>query len=563
LARLQYDSIQTTFTLIHMSTISDQARATLRRLLELKLQPTPDNYRRIFESLQNGDAAQPSEPSLQTSDWGRALLRLIEQWERLQSGLSQLQKRQQLDRLAALPTAQAQWRELGQLLDRWTALPARSGSQGVSTSNESRDIESRCDGSAWRELWLHTLKFGVRPFCSQDTAHRLLCELMAAADGKEQAADLSTQAREVWLAIDREQTTESAVRNGLTELVRLLLDHLGDLVPQAWVGVQAAAIRDQLQAPLAPESIEQAQNAVRDLLVRHGVLRKSEDDAHHTAKALIDLLVRKLGDYAAEGGEYNQRMEARLEQLQSSREWDEIRKLVQDVLEDSRNMQQRSGELGVHLAEAQRQAQAAQERIRSLEGELEQVSQQLQEDPLTGALNRRGLDAEFVRMQSRVVHQGQPLTLALLDLDHFKSVNDTHGHDTGDAVLKALVVLAKRLIRPSDRVARMGGEEFMLILPDTPVQQSLVVVQRLLVAFSDQTLVQDSAGRRIPLSFSAGVAELCPGEDFAAIYQRVDAALLQAKQAGRKRVEFAVPCDGAKAGGSLPKSALRYFMLRG
>jgi len=217
----------------------------------------------------------------------------------------------------------------------------------------------------------------------------------------------------------------------------------------------------------------------------------------------------------------------------------------------------------VHLAEAQRQAQAAQERIRSLEGELEQVSQQLQEDPLTGALNRRGLDAEFTRMQSRVVRQGQPLTLALLDLDHFKAVNDTHGHDTGDAVLKALVAQAKRLIRPSDRVARMGGEEFMLLLPDTPVQQSLVVVQRLLVAFSDQTLVQDSAGRRIPLSFSAGVAELCPDEDFPAIYQRVDAALLQAKQAGRKRVEFAVPCDGAKAGGSLPKSALRFFALRG
>ncbi|HML82672.1 MAG: GGDEF domain-containing protein [Betaproteobacteria bacterium] len=546
-----------------MPTISDQARATLKRLLELKLQPTPDNYRRVFEGLQNGAALPSAEPSPESPDWGRALPRLLEQWERSQSGLTQLQKRQQLDRLVALPTPQAQWRELEQLLERWSALPARSGSQSASTPIETRDDALSRAGSEWRELWLQTLKFGVRPFCAHDTAQRLLRELMAAAENAEQAADLGTQAREVWLAIDREQTTEDAVRNGLIELARLLLDHLGDLVPQAWVGVQATAIREQLQAPLVPERIESAQNAVRDLLVRHSVLRKSEDDAHHTAKALIDLLVRKLGDYAAEGGEYNQRMEARLEQLQSSREWDEIRDLVQDVLDDSRNMQQRSGELGVHLAEAQRQAQAAQERIRSLEGELEQVSQQLQEDPLTGALNRRGLDAEFTRMQSRVVRQGQPLTLALLDLDHFKAVNDTHGHDTGDAVLKALVAQAKRLIRPSDRVARMGGEEFMLLLPDTPVQQSLVVVQRLLVAFSDQTLVQDSAGRRIPLSFSAGVAELCPDEDFPAIYQRVDAALLQAKQAGRKRVEFAVPCDGAKAGGSLPKSALRFFALRG
>ena len=546
-----------------MPTIADQARATLKRLVELKLQPTPDNYRQVFDSLHAGEQAAAPAPQPEPADWGAALRRLIEQWERSQSGLSQLQKRQQIDRLTALPTAQALWVELGQMLDRWSALPARSGSAMAYTPIETRDAEANRDGSAWRELWLHTLKNGVQPFCAHDTAQRLLHALIASADSTAQPAELNPQAREVWLAIDREQTTEDAVRNGLTELVRLLLEHLGDLVPQPWVGVQAAAIREQLHAPLAPERIAQAQNAVRDLLVRHSVLRKSEEDAHSTAKALIDLLVRKLGDYAAEGGEYNQRLEGRLTQLQASREWDEIRLLVHDVLDDSRSMQKRSGELGVHLAEAQRQAQAAQERIRSLEGELEQASQQLQEDPLTGALNRRGLDAEFTRMQSRVLRQGQPLTLALLDLDHFKAVNDTYGHDTGDAVLKALVNLATRLVRPSDRVARMGGEEFMLILPDTPVQQSLVVVQRLLMAFSGQTLVQDSAGRRIALSFSAGVAELCPDEDFAAVYQRVDAALLQAKQAGRKRVEFAAPCGGAKAGGSLPKSALRYFSLRG
>ncbi|WP_449369805.1 diguanylate cyclase domain-containing protein [Thiomonas sp.] len=543
-----------------MSTIADQARATLKRLLELNLPPTPDNYRRVFDSLHRGEASPPPQPP--TPDWGRVLPRLLEQWERSQSGLSQLHKRQQIEHLAALPTPQAQWRELEQLLDRWSALPARSGSRSGSAPIEIRDTETPIDGNAWRELWLQTLKFGVQPFCAQGPAQRLLHGLMAAAQTDAQATDLSQRAREVWLAIDREQTTEDAVRDGLADLVRLLLEHLGDLAPQAWVGVQAAAIREELQPPLAPERIEQAQNAVRDLLVRHSVLRKSEEDAHHTAKALIDLLVRKLGDYAAEGGEYNARMEDRLEKLQHSQEWNEIRMLVQEVLDDSRHMQQRSGELGVHLAEAQRQAQAAQERIRSLEGELEQVSQQLQEDPLTGALNRRGLDAEFSRMQARLTRQGQPLTVALLDLDHFKAVNDTHGHDTGDAVLRALVALAKRLIRPSDRVARMGGEEFMLLLPDTPVQQSLVVVQRLLRAFSEQTLVQDDAGRRIPLGFSAGLAELCPGEDFAAVYQRVDAALLQAKRAGRKRVEFAVPCEGAKGGGSLPKSALRYLTLR-
>jgi FOG: GGDEF domain len=77
-------------------------------------------------------------------------------------------------------------------------------------------------------------------------------------------------------------------------------------------------------------------------------------------------------------------------------------------------------------------------------------------------------------------------------------VNDTHGHDTGDAVLKALVALAKRLIRPNDRVARMGGEEFMLILPDTPVQQSLVVVQRLLLRSAIRPWCKTARGGAFP-----------------------------------------------------------------
>ncbi len=543
-----------------MSNTAERARATLKRLVELKLQPTPDNYRRVFDSL-NGDApAHDAAPEQSAAAWAAALRRLTEQWDRSQSGLSQLEKSQQLDRLAALPDLQALWSALTQALDRWSAMPTRPGSQSTVGATSIQDQDATAD-AAWREFWLQTLKRGVQPYCG-DGAQQLLRQLLDAAAAKAQPAALAAQARDLWLAVDRAQATADAVRTGLTELVRLLLGHLGDLAPQPWVGVQAAAIREQLQVPLAPESIAQAQNAVRDLLVRHSVLRKSEDDAHDTAKALIDLLVRKLGDYAEEGGAYNARLESRLQQLQASREWDEIRQLVQDVLDDSRTMQQRSGELGVHLAEAQRQAQAAQERIRSLEGELEQASQQLQEDPLTGALNRRGLDAEFVRVQTRAQRHAMPLTVALLDLDHFKAVNDTHGHDTGDAVLKALVTLARRLVRPTDRVARMGGEEFMLLLPDTPVQQSQVVVQRLLQAFSDQSLVLDANGRRIALSFSAGLAQWCPGEDFAAVYQRVDAALLQAKQAGRKRVEFAPPCDSAKGGGSLAKTALRAIIGR-
>ena len=105
-----------------MPTIADQARGTLKRLLELKLPPTPDNYRRVFESLGaagDHDNAAPAPEASPAPDWGGALRRLIEEWDRSQNGLSQLQKRQQIDRLASLSAARTLWPELQRLLDRW------------------------------------------------------------------------------------------------------------------------------------------------------------------------------------------------------------------------------------------------------------------------------------------------------------------------------------------------------------------------------------------------------------------------------------------------------------
>ena len=549
-----------------MTTIADRARNTLKRLLELNLPPTPENYHRVFDSLGGTRAAEGPVADSQAStpaDWGGAIRRLIGEWDRSQSGLSQLEKRRQIDRLGAIASAQSLWPELDRLLERWAALPARNG-HAVAGGGGTGDPAAGEASALWRELWLHTLKHGVRPFCQDEACRRLLRELMDAAErGGQTPQDLQAAARDLWLVLDRAGADGAAIENALIDLLRLVLGNLGELVPQPWVAAQATAIRERLNPPLDLERIEQSQRDIRDLLLRHSVMRKGQDEAHTTAKTLIDLLVRHLAEYTAAGTAYNERLDNRLEQLQASDEWDEIRQLVTEVLEDSRAMQRRSGELGAHLADAQRQAHSAQERIRVLEGELEQASQQLLEDPLTGALNRRGLDVEFGRAVLDAQHGGRPLTLVLLDLDHFKEVNDLHGHDAGDAALRALVQLAKRLIRPSDHVARMGGEEFMLLLPGAGEQQSEPVVRRLLSAFSEQALVHDASGRGIALSFSAGIGQFCQGEDFAAVYQRVDMALLRAKQAGRKRIEFAAPCADPVKGGGAPAAARRRFVIGG
>ncbi len=544
---------------------AELARATIKRLAELRLPPTPENYRQIYVELGGeavpppastarpvcepkaapaaNDAAAKTAPRLALAD---LLQQLLAEWERTQAGLTQMQKRIQIEQLARLRADEQAWGALQQMVSRWAALPNRRAEDSL--VDDEPVVAADSGAQPWRSLWLATLEQGVLPLCQQPEQSERLRGLIAQAQGAElPPAALPGALRDVWIAMERQAGENAALLDALVALVRLILEHLAELVPQPWVGAQASAIGEQLQPPLKLQQVQAAQSGVRDLLMRHGVVRRSEAEAHATAKALIDLLVRKISDFSTEGDAYNARMHDRLQQLEASREWADIHRIVSEVLEDSRAMLASSDQLSAHLRQAQQQAEIAQRRIDSLEGELQQLSQQLLEDPLTGALNRRGLDAAFTREAARAQRHGRPLAAALLDLDHFKRVNDDYGHDAGDRVLRALVQLARRLVRPSDVVARLGGEEFMLLLPDTPGPQSGVVVQRLLDAFRSQTLVRDAQGRRVELTFSAGVGELCPKESFSQFYQRVDAALLRAKAAGRQRIEPAMPCGGGEA----------------
>ncbi|WP_051848979.1 GGDEF domain-containing protein [Thiomonas sp. FB-Cd] len=539
---------------------TELARTTLRRLAEARLPPTPQNYSRIYAELEKGSPAGPpeSESGKTSADdaprkpaqaeevpWGTLLLSLVAEWERSQSGLTQLQKRQAIHALApgsqALPDTGALRRRLAELVDHWAALPSRNA---PAPSESTPGLES-ADG-LWHGLWLQSLRYAVLPYC-RDEALKLRAEaLIGLAEKWEgdsvEASRLGVESREIWMQWERLHAEDEAVRDGLVGLFALMLDNLGELVAQDhWVGAQMAAIQDTLRPPLDMHRIEQAQGSLKQVLFRQGVLHKSADEARATAKELIGLVVRNLVVFAEHSASYNQMLEGDLRRLEGSGDWEEIRVIVQGILEQGWQMQQRSGELGSHLAEVQRQAAQAHERIQSLESELEQASLKLQEDPLTGALNRRGLDIAFVRDAARAERQNQPLSVALIDLDHFKQVNDTYGHDLGDAVLCALVQLAQGLIRPTDSIARMGGEEFMLLLPDADTERAWLVVERLLHALTTKRVLHHGTGNRISVAFSGGIAQWCAGEGFSSLYQRADAALLRAKQAGRHRLERAQP----------------------
>lgn len=159
---------------------------------------------------------------------------------------------------------------------------------------------------------------------------------------------------------------------------------------------------------------------------------------------------------------------------------------------------------------------------------LHEIERLAASDPLTGLPNRRMFDATLDRELARCRRNGQPLALAVADVDHFKAVNDQHGHQAGDEVLRELAGALRRAIRQEDIVARYGGEEFVVLLPDADVGAALLVAERLRAAAGEV--------RRLPTTISIGVAVLDPGSGGAGLVARADTALYRAKAAGRDRV---------------------------
>lgn len=172
---------------------------------------------------------------------------------------------------------------------------------------------------------------------------------------------------------------------------------------------------------------------------------------------------------------------------------------------------------------------------RSLHDRFSREEEASRTDPLTGLLNRRGLleagDGAVVRGR----RSGRPLAIVLADLDHFKRVNDALGHAAGDVVLKAVAAAIRASLRGQDVAARWGGEEFILLLPDTDrpgAQQVAETVRRVVAA-----LPIAHQGGRVDVTLSAGTAEHCSGANLEETIARADAALFHAKQEGRNRVE--------------------------
>jgi diguanylate cyclase (GGDEF)-like protein len=174
-------------------------------------------------------------------------------------------------------------------------------------------------------------------------------------------------------------------------------------------------------------------------------------------------------------------------------------------------------------------------------GVLRQAERNAQTDALTGLGNRHWMRTMFEREVTRALHSNKSLCLMMIDVDNFKAFNDQYGHTAGDSVLVAVAEALREYLRPTDLVARFGGDEFSVLLPDLHVKQARQTAER---------IRQQIAGLSPPslataVTVSIGLAERTPSDDVATLVQRADAAMYDAKEAGRNRVAVAADSNPA------------------
>jgi two-component system, cell cycle response regulator len=179
-----------------------------------------------------------------------------------------------------------------------------------------------------------------------------------------------------------------------------------------------------------------------------------------------------------------------------------------------------------------------QDQLQERNAELDRLSRT---DALTGLYNRRHLDRELSRWHSDSVRHHDPLCLLMLDLDHFKQVNDTYGHPAGDLVIRAFADALRTELRAGDIGGRWGGEEFLVILPRTDLEGALAVAERIRSRTAAQPIC--AAGQPISVTVSGGCA-LGPGESAEAVVQLADTCLYQAKLSGRNQIATAIAPGG-------------------
>ncbi|MBI5007545.1 MAG: diguanylate cyclase [Nitrosomonadales bacterium] len=538
---------------------SDIARETLIALASRKLAPTPENYARMYREIGGEPAAEDIGATTSKGKlvpaWSELIRDLLRQLETPHKGITVTRKKEGvetvLSRFANDP--EVLFGKLQGLMRSWSsaptapnpdellpavAAPAQTHAAGTKVAAAGTALPSADNQEMLqqlRELLAQTLEntLASQPELASDIQGLLV--QVRATDNSDRLNDLAKQLRQFWLKLELRGGDKAKIQEGLVRLLRLLVENVSEMVEDdKWLHGQIAALQEIVAKPLDRRAIADAERSLRDAVIKQGTLKQSLTDAKATLKSLMTTFIDRLGELTESTGEYHNKIENYSQKIGKADNLAELGHILKDVMHDTRIIQASAMRSHEELLNHKKQADEAEARIRELEHELEEVSELVREDQLTGALNRRGLDEAIDKELKRSDRSKTPVSIALLDIDNFKRLNDTLGHQAGDLALKHLTRVIKETLRPADTVGRYGGEEFLIVLPDTDLQAGIEAIQRLQRDLTKKFFLHNN--ERVLVTFSAGVALRGSEEDAEDLIGRADKAMYKAKQTGKNRV---------------------------
>ncbi|HEU4458209.1 MAG TPA: diguanylate cyclase [Methylibium sp.] len=336
-------------------------------------------------------------------------------------------------------------------------------------------------------------------------------------------------------------------------LARELTASLADLAEDdSWVRGQAEVMRRELlegDAAFSARGVRSVGELLRTTRERQRTLRSERAEARIALKASIQQMLGEIAALGAQTGRFSERLGRHAAAIESADSLDTLADTVRELVAESRAVHEDVSRSQQRLANEQLKADAMQQRVAALEDEIRRLSSEVSTDPLTQIANRRGLLAAFEAergKRQRAVHAGGTpapgnegeaavLSVALIDLDNFKKLNDRLGHANGDEALKFLSRRVQLTLRPGDTLARYGGEEFVVLLPATPVDEAQRVLTRVQRSLSAELFMSDAEGQ-VFVTFSAGVTAWRGEEEtLVQALERADEALYEAKRTGKNR----------------------------
>jgi diguanylate cyclase len=490
-----------------------------------------------------------------TQSWGQLMLDLIRAWETRNPDMGQRYKQSALERVVATfgNSPEELNEKLANLAKNWLQ-PGSSPGSPIEVAGMDDDRDSPAPQNtppataqpagnphwrAWLEVLQYAMKFGIEPrlvhYPDMMPQFDEVQLALQAVNAEEDIASFFPRLRAFLIRLELVSQDDKRLVSGLSGLMQLMLQNVAELNrSDSYLVGQIASLQQILSQPnISIQHIYQLESSLKEVIHKQGNLRHSLDEATSSLRALLDTFLDKLSLMTDHTGDFHQRISTHSDRIKNSQNASELTGILQDLLSDTASMQDNLKQSHSELLAAKQDVQSAQSRISELEKALEAASAKVKEDQLTGAFNRRGLEEHFDREIHRAERSGQPLSVALIDVDNFKQLNDRYGHLTGDDVLKYLVDMMHHSLRTSDIVGRFGGEEFVVILPDTPVNEAVELVQRLQRELTKNFFLANQD--KLVVTFSAGVALWHRGEQDCDVIERADRAMYQAKLAGKNR----------------------------